>query len=181
MAKRTPDRLALVTRTTVDPCAVASEDPLRQMVELGIGSAFPIKQSKKGEHVTRSRPDLRKFDCPNLTLETRLRVRYQKTRGVPQYSTSGQARLRSPLAVRVNHSPVRRGAKLAASQVQNADVCLTDVDVIARNLQRVPHGLDNTWIRNAANKKLSSQHRQDVTGWIKLYLAADNDVCAASS
>lgn len=173
--------MALVTRTTVDPCAVASEDQLRQVLELGIGSAFPIKQSKKGEHVTLSRPDLRGFDCPNLTLEMRLRVRYQKTRGVPQYSTSGQARLRSPVAVRVNHSPVPRGAKLAASQVQSADVCLTDVDVIALNLKRVPNWLDNTWIRKIANRKLSNQHCQDVTGWIKVYLAAGNDLNAGSS
>lgn len=181
LAKRTPNGLALVTRTTVDPCAVASEDQLRQVLELGIGSAFPIKHGKKGEHVTLSRPDLRGFSCPNLTLEMRLRVRYQKTRGFPQYSTSGTARIRSPVAVRVNHTPVRRGAKLAASQMQSADVCLTDVDVIALNLRRVPNWLDNTWIRKIINEKLSNQHCQDVTGWVKLYLTAGNDLHAGSS
>ncbi len=152
---------------TIDPCLAASEDQLKLVISAGIGGYFPIKNSKDGEHVTISDPRLSELHCPNLRIAMRVDIRYQKTRGFPQYSTSGDARFASPLVAKVTYSGL---SDAKPTRVDKALACLTDINLVGLNLKNVPNWLDNTWIRAKLNDKLADQACFDITSYVNLYL-----------
>jgi len=177
-----PQLVAVTNTTTIDPCAIVSPDETRRLLEAWLRDAFPIKRSFDGQHVTFSRPDLRGFSCPDLRFELRVRVRYQKTRGFPQYSSTGQARLSSHAGFLVRHRPVEVDRNVEASRIERAFVYLGHMNVIAVNLRRVPNWLESEqFIRDMLLPALSSYNDRpcrDVTNWMEQQVANGRDLPA---
>jgi len=148
----------------IDPCVFGTEAQLKSLLNAGLGGYFPIKHSKDGDHVTISKPQLTSLTCPNLRLGMRADIRYQKTRGIPQFSSSGKVRFTSPLIARVTYSfgspPV----------VHKALACLTNINITELDLNNVPNWLDNTWVRQWLNGKLANRMCFDVTSLVRVYV-----------
>lgn len=156
-------RVQAVTKN-FDPCLFGTEAQLKSLLGAGLGGYFPIKRSKDGEHVTISKPQLTDLKCPNLHLALKADIRYQKTRGIPQFSTSGKVRFSSPLIARVTHSLANPPV------VHRALACLTNIHVTELNLNNVPNWLDNAWVRQWLNDKLANRMCFDVTSLVSLYV-----------
>lgn len=148
----------------IDPCVFGNEAQLASVITAGLGNYFPIKQSKDGDHVTISNVRLINVRCPNLHVNLAADIRYQKTQGFPQFSSSGSVRLASPVIARVTHT-------FANPQVvQRALACLTDINVFDLNLKNVPNWLDNTWVRQWLNSQLANRMCFDVTSQVSFYV-----------
>jgi len=148
----------------IDPCAFGTPDQLSSLISAGIGAYFPVKRSKDGDHVTISEPRLTDLRCPGCRVALRSKIRYQKTRGFPQFSTSGEVRLASPLVARVTYSPG------APPTVHQAAACLTSIDVTGLNLNNVPNWLDSTWIKQWLDGQLANRMCFDVTTLVRLWV-----------
>ncbi len=99
--------------------------------------------------------------CPNFTTEIRAKIRYKKTRGVPQFSVSGQIRFRVQAGVRVT---------LQGNQVVKAELVPTNIQVVALNLKHVPNWLDNsTKIPNWLSNQLTAEPI-DITPLVQAYV-----------
>jgi len=148
----------------LDPCTFGTEAQLTSLLSAGLGGYFPLKHSKGGEHIRISKPQLTDLKCPNLRVNLAADIRYQKTQGVPQFSSSGKVRFASPLIARVTYSfgspPV----------VHRALACLTNINVTELNLKNVPNWVDNTWVRQWLNSKLANRMCFDVTSLVSLYV-----------
>lgn len=149
---------------TVDPCKFGTEAQLQSLISAGLGGYFPLKHSKDGEHITVSDPRLTELKCPNPRINMRADIRYQKTQGFPQFSSSGSLRLTSPLVARVTHSLTN------PPTVHQAQACLTNIDVTELNLKNVPNWLDNSWIRQWLNGKLANKMCFNVTSLVSFYV-----------
>lgn len=149
---------------TIDPCTFGTPDQLRTLISAAIGGYFPLKHSKDGEHITISDPHLTDLQCPSLRIALSAKIRYQKTTSFPQFSTSGDVRLTSPLVARVTYAP---GTPPVVNQ---ASACLTNINVTGLNLNNVPNWLDSTWIRQWLNGQLANRMCFDVTTLVRLYV-----------
>lgn len=147
-----------------DPCTFGTEAQLKALLGAGLGSYFPLKYSKDGEHITISDPRLTDLKCPNLRVTLGADIRYQKTQGVPQFSSSGKVRFTSPLIARVTRSLTNPPV------VHRALACLTNINVTDLNLNNVPNWVDNTWVRQWLNGKLANRMCFDVTSLVRLYV-----------
>lgn len=177
---RPQEAVALPLRTsTVDPCSVASAQQLKGVISAGLEPYFPLKRSDDGEHVTISDPEITDASCPSFRITVRTKIRYQKTRGLPQGSTSGDMRFRSPLHVAIRHPMlIKAGTALTAEQVHGARACLTDINVVALNLNNVPNWLDSGWIaEKVLDPKLNSACF-DVTSLVRAYIESGGTVKA---
>jgi hypothetical protein len=148
----------------LDPCAFGSEAQLRSLLGGALAGYFPLKHSKDGEHITISHPRLTDLKCPNLRVTLGADIRYQKTQGVPQFSSSGKVRFISPLVARVTHSLTNPPV------VHRALACLTNINVTELNLNNVPNWVDNTWVRQWLNGELANRMCFDVTSLVSLYV-----------
>lgn len=182
LAQLKPDiSVKLPSRTSVkDPCEVATAAQLRGVLDAGLAPYFPIKRSDDGEHVTISDPEITDATCPSFRITVRTKIRYQRTQGFPQFSTSGQMRFRSPLEVRVAHPiSIGAGAPIPADQVRSARACLTSINVIELDLNNVPNWLDNGWIREKLlDPKLKSECF-DVTALVQAFIKSGRVVTAS--
>ncbi len=148
----------------LDPCTFGTEAQLKSLLGAGLGSYFPRKYSKNGEHITISNPRLADLKCPNLRVTLAADIRYQKTRGIPQFSTSGKVRFDSPLIARVTHSLANPPV------VHQALACLTNINVTELNLNNVPNWVDDTWVRQWLNGTLANRMCFDVTSLVRFYV-----------
>jgi hypothetical protein len=148
----------------IDPCLFANEAQLGALISARLGNYFPIKQSKDGDHVTISNARLTNARCPSLHVNLAADIRYQKTQGFPQFSTSGSVRLASPVVARVTHSFTNPPV------VQRALACFTNINVTELNLQNVPNWLDNAWVRQWLNSQLANRMCFDVTSFVIYYV-----------
>jgi hypothetical protein len=96
---------------------------------------IPISWSKSGHHVKIKKMTL--ADWSDDRLYVKMDLNYKKTRGFPQYSTTGTAR-----------------GRFDVSFTDAPSICLSDLTITELNLRRVPNWLDNTWIRNKINSKI---------------------------
>ena len=97
-------------------------------------------------------------------------MRYQKTRGIPQFSVSGTARFASPVALKITHPMyIVAGAPIPAGDVRGAKVCMTNITVTDLNIHNVPNWLDNGWLRGQLQEFLQNKC-EDVTDLVRLYI-----------
>jgi hypothetical protein len=136
---------ASATTISVDPCLFASAAVLKMLIQTHINSQFPITEGG----IRLWDPKVVAATCPQFRAEVRTDIRYKKTTGVPQYSTSGQVRFGSPIIARITYDP-----PLAPQNITKAEACLTDIQVLGLNLKRVPNWLDNGWVRSKVNENL---------------------------
>lgn len=154
-----------------DPCEVAPATTLKNVVAAGLGQYFPISESKDGEKVTVSEPSITSATCPNLKIGMKVSARYQKTRGIPQYSVSGTARFTSHLDLRITHPMhIGSGVPIPAADVRSARACLTDVNVTELNINNVPNWLDNGWLRERLLGPSLLSKCFDLTNLVRLYI-----------
>lgn len=166
-----PDR-ASVTQT-IDPCEVAGAADLQLLLSAGLGPYFPhTKQLSRGRHVRISEPQITQARCPSLMLTMRARIRYWKTRGWNQFSTSGEIRFVSPLEARIRHLIVSAGATLKVADLVRAQACLTDIDVVGVNLERIPNWLDDGWVKEHLVDPALGQKCFDVTELVRQFILA---------
>lgn len=158
-----------VTRI-IDACQFAPSDTLAKYLESGIAPYFPIEAHKDGHHIKVSNPDVRKVTCPNLRLEVRADVKYQDTRGLVQYSSSGHVRFGSPLRLTVQYQSTP-GQPVKPGDVTSARACFTDIKVLELNLNNVPNWIDNTYIRGKLQNKLVPNACVSVLSIVRLYVA----------
>jgi hypothetical protein len=74
------------------------------------------------------------------TLDVTMRLRYEKTRGFPHFSTSGTA---------LGHFRLFPGTK--------AEFCADNLTVSDMNLNRMPKWFTNKWLQDKLNKKMPSE------------------------
>jgi hypothetical protein len=137
--------VASAATLAIDPCLFASAAVLKMLIQTHINSQFPITEGG----VSLWDPKVVAATCPQFRTEVRTDIRYKKTTGVPQYSTSGQVRFGSPIIARITYNP-----PLAPQSITKAEACLTDIQVFGLNLKRVPNWLDNGWVRAKVNENL---------------------------
>lgn len=154
----------------IDPCAIASADQLKTLLAAGIGGYFPISQQSGGDHVRIDKPDIRTVTCPNLRIEAKAGIKYWVTRGFPQFSTSGEIRFTSPLVAVLQFAPGSLPDGLAASELQSARACLTNIQVTNLDLHNIPNWLDNGYLKDMLNKRLADTACFDVTTLVRAYL-----------
>ena len=160
---------------TVDPCRLASADTLKMLLGMGLKPHFPIEFHKDGHHIRMSNPTIRSATCPGLRVEMKADVRYQDTRGVVQYSSTGTIRFRSPLVGVITYTATRlkassNTAAITPETLGQARACLTDITILDFNLDRVPNWLDNNYMRQKMNEKLKDKACFDITELVRLYL-----------
>lgn len=163
-----------------DPCQVADATKLKELLSMGLAGYFPLHQSEGGEHVTISNPTITNATCPNLRLTMRARIRYQKTRGLDQYSVSGEVRFTSPLEARITHLNVAPGAPIPAADIVAASACLTNIDVVGLDLKNVPNWLDDGWVKEKVIDPRLDEKCFDITNLVKLYLQNGGVITAGS-
>lgn len=168
-------------RTSVkDACEVASASQLRSVLNAGLAPYFPIKRSDDGEHVTVSDPSITDASCPGFRITVRARIRYQKTRGFPQFSTSGDMKFRTPVEVRIQHPfALQSGAAIPADQITGARACLTNINVTDLNLNNVPNWLDDGWIKEKLLDPKLNSRCFDVTSLVQAFINAGGIVRAS--
>ena len=176
-----PGPLPVVVNTrSVDPCAMFTAAQLQQYIAPQINSAFPIVYSTGGESLAIKNPDLRSVTCAPLQIQAHTDLQYKKTRGFPQFSTSGDASFQTGVVGRVA-STAPSNAPITASDFQSASLCLTDVNVTSLNLRNVPNWLDNTWLRDYLNQQLVVGNQcQDISVLVSLYLSNGGAIPPAS-
>jgi hypothetical protein len=155
----------------VDPCAVATAEQLKLLISGGIGTDFPVKYHKDGEWITLSNPDVRTATCPNLRLEMLLDVRYDRTRGLVQFQSSGTMRIGVRLVANVTYLGNRLlPPPVTAENFRRAAACFQSIQVLTLDIKNVPSWLDNTFIKDWLNKSLSGGACFDVTSLVLFYL-----------
>lgn len=154
-----------------DPCEVAPAATLKNVLAAGIGQYFPITESKDGEKVTISEPTVTDATCPSFKVSMKASARYQKTRGIPQFSASGTAKFSSRVDLRVSHPIyIGSGQPIPASEVRTARVCMTDIHATDLNINNVPNWLDNGWLREHLLEPMLVSKCFDVTNLVRLYI-----------
>lgn len=153
---------------TIDPCTVASANTLRSVLAAEMDVRFPPYHND-GEHVTISNLRITEATCPGLRITMRADLRYQKTRGFPQYSTSGAMRFRSPSEVRVRYRALADGP-VTLGNIERANACLTDIDVLGLDLKRIPNWLDDGWIKEKVLDPKLDEMCVSVTPLVRGYL-----------
>ena len=173
MAKKTvaKARLMAAHERLVDPCALATPQQLKPLIQAGLNQFFPIVYSKPGQKVTVSNPNLPVAACDDpLRIEVRAAVQYRKSRGVPQFTASGQVRFGAPVTLRVFYTGAS-GGPITSANFQSAELFLTDITILALNIHRVPNWLDNTFLRGLLNNALTgAEEKINVTQLVALYL-----------
>jgi hypothetical protein len=97
------------------------------------------------------------------TVHLRAKIRYQKTTGFPQFSTTG--------TIEFSVQP-KLSATLVDGQVQAASVKLANPVVKEVNLSNVPNWLDNSSeMRNFLENKLEAQPPITLTSLVQTFLA----------
>ena len=165
-----PGEISKVATKTVNPCQIASADQLRNLLSLGIGQYFPLKYSKSGHHITISNPTVTDATCSPFKVTIKAHIRYQDTRGLDQFSTSGDVRFTSTVLAKVTYRVVTPGAPVRAEDLIKAQACLTEIQATGLNLKNVPNWLDDGWIKDYLNKQLPNHVCFDITNLVKLYL-----------
>jgi hypothetical protein len=160
---------------TVDPCLITSADTLKMLLGMGLKPHFPLAIHKDEHHITLSNPVVTKATCPNLGVEIHADIRYQDTRGLLQYSSTGTVRFRSPLQGVVVYTayPLKAAANappITPTSLGSARACLTDITILELNLKNIPNWLDNTYMRKRMNEKLKDKACFDITELVRLYL-----------
>jgi hypothetical protein len=162
---------AVPVRVSVkDPCEVATAAQLKTVLAVALGKYFPIHENKDGEKVTVSEPTITEAKCPGFRIEVKLSMRYQKTRGFPQFSASGTAKFASGVDLRITHPMyIGAGSPIPAGDVKGAKVCMTNITVTDLNINNVPNWLDNSWLRGQLQEFLQNKC-EDVTDLVRLYI-----------
>lgn len=167
--------LSIRRTTTVDPCRLASADTLKMLLGMGLKPHFPLEFHQDGHHIKLSNPTIRSATCPGLRVEIKADARYQDTRGITQYSSTGTMRFRSPLVGVINYSAPRLkasgdAAAITAETLGSARACLTNIDIVELNLENIPNWIDNDYMRRKMNEKLKDKACFDITQLVRLYL-----------
>lgn len=171
-----PSPGATLVNTLVNPCKIAPPDTLEKYFDMGIDTYFPIEAHQEGHHVKVKNPNVTAVICPTsppmtIRVEVKTEVKYQDTRGLVQYETSGHARLRAPLRLLVQYWSTP-GQPVKPSDIKEARTCFTEVAVYELNLNNVPNWLDNDYLKNKLQSKLVPTGCVLVTALIRLYVAA---------
>ncbi len=144
---------------TIDPCAVASESQLRDILQAALGYAFPLAAKKGSASIRLSHPDLHEIFCPNLALAVQGAVQAQFREGTSSVTRDGRVRLRAPGKLRVEYrAPLGSDQPETPRDVWNAQTCLTHLEVTALDLDGVPDWLDSTLVQDCLSG--------DLSGWV---------------
>jgi hypothetical protein len=140
--KALPLLIALLLSTRID-AAAAAEKPSAAIANAIVRDLEdildpPARWRGGGHHVWLQTIELEDWDSRYLT--AKLRLRYQKTRGFPHFSTSGAAHVR-----------------LTIYPGNNGEVCVSDYKVVGHDLNRVPKWLDNAWLEKKFKGKLPGE------------------------
>jgi len=138
-----PKSLVLLLLLAIAPAA-AQADPMpetlaRALVRDVEGMLEPPAKMHGGTHrVVLESVELGSFDEKHVVAH--MRLRYQKTKGFPKFSTSGLAH------VRFRVYPGTKG-----------EMCLADLAVEQVDLNRVPDWLDAAWVTKWLSEKLPGE------------------------
>jgi hypothetical protein len=151
----------------VDPAALANYNAaaLKSALQTGlVGRSF--SQSDNGEKVTVSHLEIQNVTIENgiTTLHLKARIRYQKTTGFPQFSTTG--------SMKFTVQP-QLSATFTELGVQSASIKLANPNVTQVNINNVPNWLDNnSEVRNFLEAKLEQQPAVPITSLLRTFIQA---------
>lgn len=151
----------------LDPSPMVNGNPalLRAALQAGLaGRSF--SESHNGEKVTVSHIEVVDVSIVNgvTTLTLKANIRYQKTRGFPQFSVSG--------TMKFSVQP-QLSATFLDAQLQSASLNLANPEVLSVNINNVPNWLDNnSEVRAFLTAKLAEQPPIPCTNELRLFLMA---------
>ena len=151
----------------VDPAVLVNYNAAAMKTALQIGLAGrSFSQSQNGEKVTISNIEVQSVSIVNgiTTLHLKAKMRYQKTTGFPQFSTTG--------SIKFSVQP-QLNATFVDAQVFSASVKLANPNVTAVNINNVPNWLDNnSEMRNFLENKLEQQPSIPITSLLQTFIQA---------
>jgi hypothetical protein len=149
----------------VDPAALVNYNAAAMKAALQIGlNGVSFSEYKNGEKVTISNIEIQSVSIENgvTTLHLKATIRYQKTTGFPQFSTTG--------TIQFSVQP-KLSATFVDGQVHSASVKLANPNVTEVNINNVPNWLDNTSeVREFIEKKLEQQPALPVTALLQMFI-----------
>jgi hypothetical protein len=150
----------------VDPAVLANYDEATMKVALQAGMAgWSFGKSKDGEKITVKDIRVQDVSIENgiTTLHLKATIRYQKTTGFPQFSTTG--------TIKFSVQP-QLSAWFVEGSLTSASIKLANPDVKEVNLSNVPNWLDNSSeMRGFLEAKLAQQPAIAVTTLLQSFLA----------
>lgn len=152
---------------------------LQEELQRRLAEAFPIRSSRGGQHVRLSNPRLGEPDCPRYDTRFRADVRYQKTRGFPQFSVSGTGRFGASVSATLDYSESFGRDGLGrkphqASDILRATACLGNGRVIALDLRRIPNWFDDLVMRGIV-ERLGDSVCIDITDDVRDYVRENGE------
>jgi hypothetical protein len=149
----------------VDPAVLVNYDASAMKSALQVGlTGVSFSKKKDGEKVTISKIEVQSVTIENgvTTLHLKARIRYQKTTGFPQFSTTG--------TIKFSVQP-KLNATFVENQVHSASVKLANPNVNEVNINNVPNWLDNTSeVRSFLENKLENLSPLPVTSLLQLFI-----------
>jgi len=164
----------------IDPCAIASADSLKALLQAGIQGYFPIAVDNGGEHIRITHPNVEQVICPHMSIKVHTDFGYSQTRGFPQFQTGGTMELESSLVIDVTFA--RRGTLgnevIKASNLVRAAAVLSNPQITSLQVDNIPSWVDLTFVTDCLNGKYSNWgctdvlHTMsfDVTALVRIYL-----------
>jgi RTX calcium-binding nonapeptide repeat (4 copies) len=156
----------VVSFDRVDPAVLANYDETTMKVALQAGMAgWSFGKSKDGEKITVKDIRVQDVSIENgiTTLHLKATIRYQKTTGFPQFSTTG--------TIKFSVQP-QLSAWFVEGSLTSASIKLAKPDVKEVNLSNVPNWLDNSAeMRDFLEAKLAQQPAITVTNLLQSYVA----------
>ncbi len=159
-----------IVSKVIDACQFAPADSLEKYLDVGIRPHFPIEAHKDGHHLKISGPNVTDVKCPNLRVEIKTNVKYQDTRGLVQFESSGHIRFGSPLKLLVQYRSTP-GQPVKPLDVLSAAACFTNITVTELNLNNVPNWIDNGYVRSLVQQQLVPSACVPVVTFVRLYVA----------
>ena len=156
----------VVTFDRVDPAALANYDEATMKVALQAGLAgWSFGKLKNGEKITVKDIRVQDVNIENgiTTLHLKATIRYQKSTGFPQFSTSG--------TIKFSVQP-QLSAWFVEGSLTSASIKLANPEVTEVNLSNVPNWLDNSSeMRDFLEAKLAQQPAITVTILLHSFVA----------
>jgi hemolysin type calcium-binding protein len=156
----------VVSFDRVDPAVLANYDEATMKAALQVGlNGWSMSKLKDGEKITIKDIRVQDVSIENgiTTLHLKATIRYQKTTGFPQFSTTG--------TIKFSVQP-QLSATFVEAGLTSASIKLANPDVQEVNLSNVPNWLDNSSeMRHFLESKLAQQPAITVTPLLQTFLA----------
>jgi hypothetical protein len=161
-AESTPGGQSTLRNKQIDPCAIASADVLKALLQNGIQPYFPLDMDNGGRHIDMSRPSVEQVSCPHMSIKVQVDIQYRQTRGLLQGESGGSLAWQSPLSADLAFASVAGALTITASNLREATAALSSPQIISLKIDHAPGWLEPAWIGDCLNGRHAEWGCRDV-------------------